>query len=147
MQDDDTANTVEQQKPSSLTSTVARAAKGATTSAGLTQFMTPKEIQEALECSRASAYRHVRRASGKTGRGLLRVAFEDWERYIGRKLRCGSSETEKPGTRISRLEVSDKGGARAARTGKRPKLSLDSGNAIWLIRPTQPRRKRPSATQ
>jgi hypothetical protein len=81
MHHDSTDNATEQQGHASAIFTRTADMSGAKTSAGLTQFMTPKEIQDALKCSRASAYRHVRRAAGKAGRGLLRVAFEDWERY------------------------------------------------------------------
>ena len=148
MHDDGTANTAELQKPSSSKAAISEIAKtSATSPLGMTQFIAAKDVQEKLRCSRAMAYRHLKQATGKTGRGLLRAPVEVWEDYARRVFGCDSTETVRSGTRTSKLVVGASRGVRGAQIEKLLKRSAGSGSATWQIRPTQPRRKRPSATQ
>jgi hypothetical protein len=117
-------------------------------SVDITIFVDAEDVQRALKCSRTSAYGHLRKATGRTnGRGMLRAPVSVWEEYVSEVFGCDSTNTGRPGTRTSRLAVSAKGGARAARTGKQLKQWLESGSEKRLIPITQPRRKRPSAMQ
>lgn len=52
---------------------------------GLTQYVSAREVQDSLGCSRAHAYVHLRSAIGRTtGRGMLRAPREVWEAYARR---------------------------------------------------------------
>ena len=52
----------------------------------ITQFVTAADVMQALQCSRSTAYEHLRRAAGRLpgDRGMLRVAMATWERYAER---------------------------------------------------------------
>jgi hypothetical protein len=47
----------------------------------LAGYVRAKDVQQALGCSLSHAYEHLRRATGKTGRCLLRAPVEVWEAY------------------------------------------------------------------
>ena len=62
----------------------------------ITQFVTVADVQEALQCSRTTAYEHLRRAAGRKAgdRGMLRVAVRTWERYVAQAF---SEQARRPG--------------------------------------------------
>lgn len=54
---------------------------------GLPRYVSAREVQDSLGCSRAHAYLHLRRAIGRTtGRGMLRASREVWVDYARRIL-------------------------------------------------------------
>jgi len=66
----------------------------------ITIYVTVKEVQRAIGCSRSAAYEHLRKAAGrdKGKRGMLRVPVDRWERYAsetfgGKKAKKRSNET------------------------------------------------------
>jgi hypothetical protein len=57
----------------------------------LTKFVSANDVQRVLGCSKSHAYEHLRRATGKTGRGLLRASVEVWEAYARSMFGGGST--------------------------------------------------------
>lgn len=57
------------------------------------ECVTPEQVIASLGCSRATAYRYMRRALRRVpgAKGLLRVPVEEWRRYVETVLQMGGS--------------------------------------------------------
>jgi hypothetical protein len=93
----------------------------------LTRFVGARAVMQALDCSRSTAYEHLRRASGrlKAQKGLLRVAVAVWERYAAQTF--GAGEVQPTPRNKKDLDA----------------LSFKATDAIRITRPrTRPRAQR-----
>jgi hypothetical protein len=98
----------------------------------LTAYVSAKDVQQALGCSMSQAYVHLRRATGKTGRGLLRAPVDVWEAYSHRLYGVDGAAVNKVGSvrggrsRSSITLSADKDGERIQAIEKR----LDEASSL-----------------
>ncbi len=66
-------------------------------------FLRVENVMESMQCSRAMAYSHMRRAIGRRPgeRGQLRVPLPVWERYVARLFDPDYKPSEKAATNTS----------------------------------------------
>src|SRR5262245_20245609 len=111
----------------------------------LTEFVTPADVQRVLQCSRSTAYEHLRRASGRPPeqRGLLRVPVRTWERYIREHFEWQTSTRAtgaNTGAQSSTIGMAGVTSAQPSARTKGPlKLLLTASSAKPKIPITQPR--------
>lgn len=117
---------------------------------GITLFVSRKDVEHALGCSRSTAAMHLRKAAGKTdsSRTLVRVSVERWEQYVKEVFGCPSGSVSTSGQAVTYGSASSTNvtapaarGLRSATITKPPKRSSGSGNVTPLIRVTPPRGK------
>jgi hypothetical protein len=80
-QDSDTDPTSGALTEAAEAASAAHKTSGSERNFALTKFVSANDVQRVLGCSKSHAYEHLRRATGKTGGGLLRASVEVWEAY------------------------------------------------------------------
>ena len=124
----------------------------------LTKFVSGRDVQEAIGCSRAIAYWHLAEAAAGAGRtekqkhSMLRVPVLVWERYVERTFPCitkirgcsvageGTGASARSGTAGSTTRRGSRSaGLQSGPTGELQHESAPDGSAPRLSRVTRPR--------
>src|SRR5687768_5500356 len=99
----------------------------------LTHYVSARDVQDVLGCSRSAAYDHLRCASGQRSRprGLLRVALHVWEAYAERKFggwNGSSSAVESGGAGSTMRMASGSSARRSVATARQPRKSREDSS-------------------